>query len=77
MLFKNGDVPTKWFIWQPPSCNSEECFFRDSNEQFGTHVKLSPASTIHVNCMKHVPIDLIYNFMLSKALLIHIYIVSI
>ena len=32
---------------------------------------------IHVNCMKHDPIDLIYNFMLSKALLIHIYIVSI
>ena len=27
--------------------------------------------------MKHDPIDLIHNFMLSKALLIHIYIVSI
>ena len=47
--------------------------FRDSNEQFGTHEKLSPTSTIHVNCMKHDPIDLIYNFTLSKALLIHIY----
>ena len=34
----------------------------DSNEQFGTHEKLSPASTIYVNCMKHDPIDLIYNF---------------
>ena len=52
-------------------------FFRDSNEQFGTHDKLSPTSTLHVICMKHDPIDLIYNFMLSKALLIHIYIVSI
>ena len=51
--------------------------FGDSNEQFGTHQKLSPTSTIYVNCMKHDPIDLIYNFTLSKALLIHIYIVSI
>ena len=54
--------------------------FGDSNEQFGTHEKMSPTtatSTIHVNCMKHDPIDLIYNFMLSKALLIHIDIVSI
>ena len=34
-------------------------------------------STIHVNCMQHDPIDLIFNFMLSKALLIHIYNVSI
>ena len=49
----------------------------DSNEQFGTHEKLSPTSSIHVNYMKHDSIDLIYNFMLSKALLIHIYIVSI
>ena len=49
----------------------------DSNEQFGTHEKLSPASTIYVNCMKHDPIYLIYNFTLSEALLIHIYIVSI
>ena len=47
--------------------------FGDSNEQFGTHEKMSPTSAIHVNCMKHDPIDLIYNFMLSKALLIHIY----
>ena len=51
--------------------------FRDSNEQFGTHEKLSPPSTIYVNCMKHEHINLIYNFMLIKALLIHIYIVSI
>ena len=51
--------------------------FGDSNEQFGTHEKLAPTSTIYVNCMKHDPIDLIYNFTLSKALLIHIYIVSI
>ena len=36
-----------------------------------------PTSTINVNCMKHDPIDLIYSFMLSNALLIHIYIVSI
>ena len=39
--------------------------------------KLSPTSPIYVNCMKHDPIDLIYNFTLSKALLIHIYILSI
>ena len=51
--------------------------FGDSNEQFRTHEKVSPTSTIYVNCMKHDPLDLIYNFMLSKALLIHIYIVSI
>ena len=51
--------------------------FGDSNEQFGTYEKLSPTSTIHVSCMKHDPKDLIYNFMLSQALLIHIYIVSI
>ena len=38
---------------------------------------MSPTSTIYVNCMKHDPIDLIYNFRLSKALLIPIYIVSI
>ena len=47
--------------------------FGDSNEQFCTHEKLSPTSTIYVNCMKHDPIDLIYNFTLSKALLIHTY----
>ena len=53
--------------------------FGDSSEQFliGTHEKLSPTSTIYVNCMKHDPIDLIYTFKLSKALLIHIYVVSI
>ena len=51
--------------------------FWDSNEQFGTHEKLSPTSTIYVNCMKHDPIDLKYNCTLSKALLNHIYIVSI
>ena len=28
---------------------------------------------VHVNLMKHNPKDLIYNFMLSNALLIHIY----
>ena len=51
--------------------------FGDSNEQFGTHEKLSSTSTIYVNCMKHDPIDFIYNFTLSKALLIYIYNVSI
>ena len=51
--------------------------FEDFNLQFGTHEKLSPTSTIYVNSMKHDPIDLIYNFTLSKAILIHIYIVSI
>ena len=51
--------------------------FGDSNKRFGTHEKLSPTSTIYVNCMKHDPKDLINNFTLSKALLIHIYIVSI
>ena len=51
--------------------------FGDSNEQFGTHEKLSQTSTIYVNCMKHDPINLIYNFSLSKALLIYIFIVSI
>ena len=51
--------------------------FGDSNEEFDTHEKLSPTSTIYVNCMKHDPMDLIYNFKLSKAHLIHIYIVSI
>ena len=52
--------------------------FGDPNEQFGTHEKLSPTSNIHVyvNCLKHDPIDLIYYFTLSKALIIHIYIVS-
>ena len=51
--------------------------FGDSNEQFGTHEELSPTSNIYVNCMKHDPTDFIYNFTLFKAILIHIYIVSI
>ena len=51
--------------------------FEDSNEQFGTHENFSLTSTIYVNCMKHDTLDLIYNFTLSKALLIHIYIVSV
>ena len=51
--------------------------FGDYNEQFGTHEILSLTSTIYVICLKHDPIDLIYNFTLSEALLIHIYIVSI
>ena len=51
--------------------------YGDPSEQFGTHEKLSPTSTIYVNCMKHDPIDLIYNFKLSKAPLIHIHVVSI
>ena len=50
--------------------------YGDSNEHFGTHEKLSPTRTIYVNCMKHDPIDLIYKFTLTNALLIHIYIVS-
>ena len=50
--------------------------FGDSNEQFGTHEKLSPTGTLYVNCMKHDHIDLIYKFTLSKAFLIHIYIAS-
>ena len=62
-----------WFPWLPIMQFWRNGVFRDSHEQFGTHEKLSPTSTIHVNCMKHVPIDLIYNFMLSKAFLIHIY----
>ena len=37
-------------------------------------IKWPQTSTIHVNVMKHDPIDLINNFMLSKALLIHLYI---
>ena len=51
--------------------------FGDSAEQFGTHEKLSSTSNIYVNCMKRDPIDLIFYFTLSKALLILIYIVSI
>ena len=67
----------QWFPWLPIMQFKRMLVFGDSNEQFGTHEKLSPTSTIYANCMKHDPIDLIYNFMLSKALLIHIYIVSI
>ena len=67
----------QWFPCLPIMQFRRMGVFWDSNEQFGTHEKLSPTSTIYVNCMKHDPIDLIYNFTLSKALLIHIYIVSI
>ena len=51
--------------------------FGDSNEQFGTSEKLTLTITIHVNCISYGPIEWIYNFMLSKALFIHICIVSI
>ena len=57
--------------------NQKNGVFWDSNEHFGTHDKLSPTSTIYVNCMNHDPIDLIYSFTLTKALLIHMYIVSV
>ena len=67
----------QWFPWLPFMQFRRMGVFRYSNEQFGTHEKLSPSGTLYVNCMKHDPIDLIYNFTLSKALLIHIYIVSI
>ena len=67
----------QWFPWLPIMQFRNMGVFGDSNGQFGTHEKLSPTSTIYVNCMKHDPIDLIYNFTLPKALLIHIYIVSI
>ena len=64
-----------------PSCNSEEwrCLgiLMNNLAPMKTYPQLVVTSTIHVNCMKHDPTDLIYNFMLSKALLIHIYIVSI
>ena len=49
----------------------------DSNEQFCIHEKLSLTRTLHVNCMKHDLMGLIYNSMLSKTLLIHITILSI
>ena len=65
------------FPWLPIIQFRKMGMFGDPNEQYGTHEKLSPTSTIYVICMKHVPIDLIYNFTLSKALIIHIYIVSI
>ena len=41
--------------------------FGDSNEQFGTHETLSPISNIHVTCIKHDPIDLIYNFIVIQG----------
>ena len=67
----------QWFPWLPIMQFRRMRVFGDSNEQFCTHEKLFQTSPINVNCMKHDPIDLIYNFTLSKALLIHIYIVSI
>ena len=66
-----------WFPWLPIKQFRRMGVFWDSNEQFGTHETLSPTSTINVNCMKYDPIDMIYDYMLSKALLIHICIVSI
>ena len=62
----------QWFPWLPIMQFRRMGVFGDSNEQFGTHEKLSPPSTIYVNCMKHDPIDLIYNLTLSKEILIHI-----
>ena len=70
-------MKSQWFPWLPIMQFRRMGVFWDSNEQFGTHEKLSPTSTIYVNCMIYDPIDVIYNFTLSKALLIHIYIVSI
>ena len=67
----------KWFPWLPIMQFRRMGVFGYFNEQFGTHEKLSRTRTIYVNCMKHDPIDLIYKFTLSKALLIHIYIISI
>ena len=49
----------QWFPWLPIMQFRRMGVFWDSNEQFGTHEKLSPTSTIYVNCMKHDPIDLI------------------
>ena len=65
------------FPWPPIMQFRRMGVFGDSNERFGTHKKLSPTSTIYVNCMNHDPIDSIENFTISKALLIQIYIVSI
>ena len=58
----------QWFPWLPIIQFRKMGVFGDSNEQVGTHEKLSPTGTIYVYCMKHAPIDLIYNFTLSKAL---------
>ena len=67
----------QWFPCLPIMQFRRMWVFGDSNEQIDTHEKLSATVTISVNCVKHDPIDLIYKFTLSKALLIHIYIVSI
>ena len=68
-----GIYEITWFSWLPIMLFWRMGVFGKSNEQFATYEKVSPTSTIHVNGMKHDPIDLIYNFMLSMALLIHIY----
>ena len=65
-----------------PSCNSEELgclgiLINNFALLKNCLYTVGSISTIHVNCMKYDNIHLIYNFMLSKALLIHIYIVSI
>ena len=65
------------FPWLPIMQFRKMGVFWDPNEQFGTHEKLSPTRTIYVNCMNYDPKDLKYNFTLSKAPIIHIYIVSI
>ena len=67
----------QWFPMATYHAIQKNGVFLDSSEQFGTHEKLSPTSTIYANCMKHDPIDLIYNFKLSKSFLIHIHVVSI
>ena len=46
----------QWFPWLLIQFRRMRVF-RDSNEQFGTNEKLSPTSTLYVNCMKHDPID--------------------
>ena len=38
----------QWFLWLPIMQYRRMGVFGDSNEQFGTHEKLSPTSTIHV-----------------------------
>ena len=68
-----GIYEITWFSWQPIMQ-----FWRMGGGCMGIIMNnLSMTSTIHVNYMKHDPIYFVYNFMLSKALLIHIYIVSI
>ena len=39
------------FPWLPIMQFRRMAVFGDSNEQIGTHQKLSPTSTIYVNCM--------------------------